>query len=333
MMCLVSIIVPTYNRASLLRQCHASVVAQTHRPLELIIVDDASTDDTETVVANLPEFAGVFVRYLKLPQNGGVSKARNFGIREAKGEIIAFLDSDDVWFPQHLSTLIHSLVNQDADLAFSQAEIRTAPDAPSSGRIHGPNDHEKRHFEACLYFYNPVLPTATVARRAFFDKAGLFDETAEIQHAEDWDLMLRATGLGLKIHHVEQPTVVYTVPGKLVGKKYRMMMRCSVRCLEKHQDYPHTPLLHRILCLCYFKVQLGRVQLEDGQTKEAQKTFMEVFQKGWRSPSLAATGLAGCLLSWLGHHSSLLSSRILCKGQRWVRADYRKLRGYSDCWD
>ena len=95
----VSVIIPTYNRAHLLPRALESVLAQTFEDLEVLVVDDGSTDGTEAVVTGYDDR----VRYLRQPQNAGVSAARNRGLREARGEFVAFLDSDDEWFPEKLA--------------------------------------------------------------------------------------------------------------------------------------------------------------------------------------------------------------------------------------
>src|SRR5215212_11526906 len=91
---LVSVVIPTYNRRRLVVEAVESALAQTYRPLEILVVDDGSTDGTE---AELHRF-GSAVRYLKQP-NQGAAAARNRGIRAATGELVAFLDSDDLWAP------------------------------------------------------------------------------------------------------------------------------------------------------------------------------------------------------------------------------------------
>ena len=96
---IVSVVIPTFNRAHLIMRALQSVLTQTFTAWETIVVDDGSTDDTETVVLSLGDSR---IRYCRQPENRGPAAARNRGMREAKGEFIAFLDSDDEWFPDKL---------------------------------------------------------------------------------------------------------------------------------------------------------------------------------------------------------------------------------------
>ena len=97
----ISVIIPTYNRAGILNRAIQSVFNQTFRDFELIVVDDGSTDDTARSVASLPS-----IKYLS-QNHSGVSKARNLGIEHARGEWLAFLDSDDKWLPEKLERQIN----------------------------------------------------------------------------------------------------------------------------------------------------------------------------------------------------------------------------------
>lgn len=104
---LVSVVIPTYNRAALVPAAINSVVAQTYKKFEIIVVDDGSTDETQAVIQR--EFGGDSrIRYFK-KENGGVSSARNYGLRQSRGEYVAFLDSDDVWLPGKLKLQVECL--------------------------------------------------------------------------------------------------------------------------------------------------------------------------------------------------------------------------------
>lgn len=105
---LVSVIIPTYNRANLILQAVKSVLNQTYKNFEIIIVDDGSSDNTEDVINVIHDNR---IRYIKHAINKGASAARNTGIREAKGKYIAFQDSDDHWLPDKLEKQVKRIEN------------------------------------------------------------------------------------------------------------------------------------------------------------------------------------------------------------------------------
>jgi glycosyltransferase involved in cell wall biosynthesis len=107
---LVSVVIPTYNRAELLRRALESVASQDYRPIEVLVIDDCSEDDTEVVIDEvrplLEESGGIGLRYTALEVNSGPAAARNEGLRQAAGSFVAFLDSDDLWHQSFVSSVV-----------------------------------------------------------------------------------------------------------------------------------------------------------------------------------------------------------------------------------
>lgn len=182
----ISVIIPTYNRASKLHKSIASVLAQTYTDFELLIVDDGSADDTDKVVAS---FHDDRIRYIKLAQNGGASAARNEGIRLAEGEWVAFHDSDDVWRPEKLEKQMEYVKrNPDFGMVYcaylmnvEQKKIMV-PNATWNGELEG-------DLFADLLVRNSVgAPTMMIQKRVL-EEIGGFDTS--LKSLEDWDLALR----------------------------------------------------------------------------------------------------------------------------------------------
>lgn len=330
-MSLISVVVPSYNRASMVRRCYDSVVAQKHRPLEFLLADDASTDNTAAVTAALPPASGVTVRYLCQPQNTGVSAARNMALHAAQGELIAFLDSDDVWFPTHLEKLMDAMERTGADVVFSNGEIRESPEAPPSGRTdYGPKPHEAAHIEECLYYYNFILPSVTLVRQGFFEKVGFFDEDPKIQHAEDWDIFLRAADAGLKFGHVPEATAYYTVPAHVADVKSQMMMRRCLYCLEKNHRYPLAPESGKWLTVYYYRISLGKML--GIENAEAQELFQCVWSAAWWHPLMGPLSLLGQLMPRFPSTFRPFGRRVFDRLFACLRASHRRLRGFPDPW-
>ena len=180
---LVSVIIPTYNRAALVAQAVASALAQTWRDFEVLVVDDGSSDDT---AASLAPFAGQ-VTVLRRPSRGGVSAARNQGIAAARGQWLAFLDSDDLWLPEKLRRQ-WTFLEAHPKLRLCQTEetwVRRGV------RVNPPLSHRKmgghiflQSLARCL-----VSPSAVLLHRRLIEEHGSFDEN--LPAAEDYDLWLR----------------------------------------------------------------------------------------------------------------------------------------------
>jgi len=196
----VSVIIPTYNRAYFLKEAIDSVLAQTYKDYELIVVDDGSEDETAQIVKQYQNK----LRYIFIPHQG-VSRARNIGIQEAKGELIAFLDSDDLWLPQKIEMQVTFFTSHPEALVCQTEEIwirnglRVNPKKyhlKPSGMIFAPS------LKRCL-----ISPSAVMMRKRLFDEVGLFDET--MPACEDYDLWLRVTA--------KYP--VYLLPQALVIKR------------------------------------------------------------------------------------------------------------------
>ena len=188
----ISVIVPLYNGERFIEAALTSVLAQTVTPAEIIVVDDGSTDAGPAIVAALN--GPITITLLRKP-NGGQSSARNYGVAHSTSELIALLDQDDIWYPNHLEELakpyaasgdgrpigwVYSEVDEiDLDgIMVTQYFIRTHPGM-----------HPKRDVFECLRHNMYVVPSATLISRAAFNAVGGFDE--RLSGYEDDDLFLR----------------------------------------------------------------------------------------------------------------------------------------------
>jgi glycosyltransferase involved in cell wall biosynthesis len=195
---LVSIIIPTYNRADLVRQAVASVKAQTYQDFEIVVVDDGGTDGTCEVLSTWRE-----LRVLRHPGRRGVSAARNTGIAAARGEWLAFLDSDDLWLPDKLARQIFLLEGQ-PELLICQTEetwVRRGV------RVNKPAVHRKVAGRIFLPSLGRCMisPSAVILHRRLLQEHGGFDAT--LPAAEDYDLWLRLTWR-YEVGLVDEPLVI-----------------------------------------------------------------------------------------------------------------------------
>lgn len=180
----VSIIIPTYNRALLLKRSVSSILDQTYQNYEIIIVDDGSTDDTEQVVH---EIGDARVRYIKMPENKGAAAARNMGVHQSRYDLIAFQDSDDEWVYNKLEKQMAAINNaqKDVGLVFCSYEC-------NNGMIVPPKEKkatlDNNIFEQLLYSNFIGTPTILMHKDCFCDVGG-FNES--LKCLEDWELVIR----------------------------------------------------------------------------------------------------------------------------------------------
>jgi len=194
----VSVIIPTYNRAGKLKEAIDSVLDQDFKDYELIVVDDGSTDHTRELLNGYAET--IHAVYQK---HQGVSAARNRGIAEAGGALIAFLDSDDLWLPGKLTAQVKFFTSNTDALICQTEEIWIR----NKKRVNPKKRHQKysgmifkQSLPLCI-----VSPSAVMMRKSLFDKVGLFDEN--LPACEDYDLWLRVS-CQYPIHLIDIPFIV-----------------------------------------------------------------------------------------------------------------------------
>jgi glycosyltransferase involved in cell wall biosynthesis len=195
---LVSVIIPVFNRSTLVREAVDSVLNQTFNDFELIVVDDGSTDGIHTVLQRY----GDKLIYIK-QDNKGVSAARNRGIAQAKGEFLAFLDSDDLWMPEKLSVQVEFFRKNQEYMICQTEEIWIR-----NGKRVNP---KKRHKKPSGMIFEPSLslclvsPSAVMIKKELFQEVGLFDET--FPACEDYDLWLRISYKHF-VYLIDRPLIV-----------------------------------------------------------------------------------------------------------------------------
>jgi len=197
---LVSVVIPTYNRALLLSRAIKSVLNQTYLNFEIIVVDDCSTDSTESVVKG---FHDDRIRYIRHEKNQGASTARNNGIMASKGEYIAFQDSDDEWLSTKLEKQVNSFSFAPRDLGVVYTSFWLIDQGkktliPSSDM----KQTEGKIYTALLKKNFVNTPTAVV-RKECFEKVGMFENIPRLQ---DWELWLRISKY-YYFKHLSEPLV------------------------------------------------------------------------------------------------------------------------------
>jgi glycosyltransferase involved in cell wall biosynthesis len=182
---LVSVVIPTFNCADFLVEAIRSILAQTYEDYEIIVVDDGSTDHTETA---LRQFA-TRIRYIR-QEPGGPSVARNRGILEARGELVAFLDADDLWRPTKLARQVEYLNHHpEAVLVYTDFTRGPNPGSNNDSRLKAFKPRDPADPFHTLLEENFIATPSVVVRREALARSGLFDPT--LKGSEDFDLWLR----------------------------------------------------------------------------------------------------------------------------------------------
>ncbi len=221
---LVSVIIPTYNSVQYVVAAVQSVLAQTVKELEIVVIDDGSTDDTEAVMRGY----GSPVRYIR-QQNSGVAVARNRGIEESRGRYIAFLDADDTWFPHKLERQLAALDERPAyGVCYSAF---TVVDSDLEPLFINRSKRVGSALEDLLLRGNIVGSICTViGERTLFEKVGGFDTA--LSQCADWDMWVRLAEL-TDFLYIDETLVTYRQHGANMSRNAPLLEHDSVIVLEK----------------------------------------------------------------------------------------------------
>ncbi|MCY7376317.1 MAG: glycosyltransferase family 2 protein [Pyrinomonadaceae bacterium] len=303
----VSIITPAYNIAKYIAETLDSVFAQTFQNYEIIVVNDGSPDTVEFERVLEPYLNKII--YLKQP-NKGAGFARNVAIEHARGDLLAFLDGDDVWLPDFLVSQVEFLEKKHLEMAYCDALIFGEPlfekrtfmqGAPSNGAVTTVN---------LLSAKCSVITSGTVLKKSLLEKFGLFD--AAVARVEDFDLWFRLAKNGARIGYQREVLLKYRVrPDNLSGTNVERAER-SVRAMsvvyEKYNlDEAELKVWKRRTALCEAAVELekGKWCLTQGDFTGAASHLAEA-NKFYRQPKLF-------LVNFLMRFSPRLTARLFKK--------------------
>ena len=208
----VTTVIPAYNVEHYIREAIESVLFQTYKDIELIVVDDGSTDRTTEIVKNF----GSKIEYVRHAENKGLSVARNTGIRQAKGKYLAFLDADDIWIPTKIEEQVKLLEgNEDLALVYSNCHKIDRSGAHMGMLLDSVKLH--RGFVLKDLLLSSFITTSSVViKKQVLDEIGVFDEHFFV--SQDFDLYLRIAECH-KIDFVDAPLLKYRVHSDTLSSK------------------------------------------------------------------------------------------------------------------
>lgn len=226
---LISVIIPTYNREKTIIRAVESVLNQTYKNIELIVVDDNSDDKTVSLLESLSDER---LKIIKLDKNHGACHARNIGIKNSKGKYISFQDSDDEWNKEKLKIQMEDIVDNDCDMVFCQV---TRIDNGDKIVIPG-NDFiipkTKEEFTKKLLIDNFISTQSILAKRKVFDDI-IFDEN--FPRFQDWDLVLRISQK-YKIGFTKKSLVNLYLQNDSLTKNIKKGVEALLLLNEKYKD-------------------------------------------------------------------------------------------------
>jgi glycosyltransferase involved in cell wall biosynthesis len=327
---LVSVVIPTYNRAHVVTRAIDSVLSQTHRDLEVIVVDDGSTDDTEKVLTTRYAHDSR-VSYVR-QENQGVCSARNTGLRNINGAYVALLDSDDLWKPWKLELQLAALeAIPDAGMVWTDMEAigpdghvikpnylhtmygaykwfpaerlfsaqRTLP-AALAGAASGTLTVWSGDIYSAMIFGNLVHTSTVLLRRERIDQVGLFDVSLQ-RSGEDYDFHLRTCREG-PVAFIDVSSISYQVgmPDQLTAPEFsiylaRNFLTTVSKYLELDRDRlrPDPALLRQKLAETHY--WLGEAELDCGNNRRARQHLCTSLRHEWRQPRVQGLLVTACL--------------------------------------
>lgn len=288
----VSIIIPTYNSSKFIKRTIGSVLSQTFRDWELIIVDDCSKDSTELAVREFTKF-DKRIKFFKTPENsGGPATPKNIGIEKAEGEYVAFLDHDDEWFPEKLASQLSVFENsKDDNLGLISCGANLINKKGKKFSIYNPKNIKVNFPDILLK--NPIYSNSSVLiKKNVIDIVGGRDD--KMKYSEDWEMWIRICRNGYKIHFIEKPLFNYYFHDTNVTKATKdslIKVRDAEYVFEKHRDlYEKYEYVH----VGWFR--LGVMYFLGGDKKKSR----ECFQSSQKIKKSFIPAKIGYFLTFLG---------------------------------
>jgi glycosyltransferase involved in cell wall biosynthesis len=225
----VSVILPTYNRAQLLNISINSVLSQTYRDFELILIDDCSTDSTSSVLDSITDDR---VRVIKNTSNKGIAAVRNIGVMNSRGKYIAFLDDDDEWLPDKLEKQVKIIEESSPVLGCVYTGIIIIMDG-SNNTSQTKVSHFRKNILNNLLFNNFITTSTMLIKKECFEKTGLFDES--IPYGEDYDMWIRIAEI-FEFENISEPLVKYRIHSNSISANHGAIIKGLETLMSKHES-------------------------------------------------------------------------------------------------
>ena len=276
---LVSICIPAYRADAFLALTLAAVRRQTYPAWELILVEDGSADRTRALVDAFAASVRQPVRYLRHERNRGLPATRNTGIEAARGEWIALLDSDDLWTPDHLDSLVTRSAAGDADLIHS-GSLLFASDSGELLGVRAPSAQMIADFPRSLFVADYIIqPASVLLRRELWQRVGGFDPA--FRYVEDREMWLRCARAGARFAYTGRDTCLYRRHATALSTHASAMAEAAAAVFDKHLDWDAIPLALRQRFASETWASAGRIS-QRADPARGRRAFQRACTISWR---------------------------------------------------
>ncbi len=277
---LVSVVIPTFNRASRIIKTIESVLSQTYDNLEIIIIDDNSKDNTYEVIQ---PYLSEDIRYYKNEINVGGAKSRNIGVKHCRGDLVAFLDSDDEWLPEKIELQVNKFnTNNNIDMVYTNYYLVNE------------NNNKKLIFKESEELDNELLSilcknfigtTSTICiKKDVFNKIEGFDE--QLPSCQDWDLYMRVLSNGYNIARVDTPCLNYyyhnnSITGNVnnVIKGHEIVLGKIKKLIESKNIDNRS---YKIIMSSNYE-RLAHIYMKNKKIREGRKYFIKAINSNFKN--------------------------------------------------
>ncbi|PDY48206.1 glycosyltransferase family 2 protein [Bacillus pseudomycoides] len=282
---LVSVIIPTFNREGIIERAINSVLKQTYSHFELIIVDDASADHTPEIIS---KYSDERLRYIRLEENTKGTKPRNVGIKESKGEFIAFLDSDDEWLPNKLEKQINYIGEfSDQDILCFTGLIRK--NDKQTKLIVNKELLEAEDIIDYIFVRDNVVQTSTYMLSSELAKKILFNP--ELKKHQDWDFCLRLKVHGVKFLNLTDCLTVQNVELRSDRITLNNKLEHSMRWIEEQKKYLSEAAYH-----AFMTKNIANTLFWENRKLQAMQIYWKAYKKKGISSKYLLKGLIRFLI-------------------------------------
>lgn len=225
-----SIIVPTYNHAKYLKKAIDSVIKQSYKNWELIIVDNYSDDNTKDIVDS---YTDIRIKYYKFKNNGIIAASRNYGIKLSTGTWIAFLDSDDIWYNNKLCVIYDKIIKNSDCHVFCSYENKVFYEKNNKIILKvGP--YKEQFYKYMIIHGNKLSTSATVVSKTIINSGLYFNESKQFITVEDYDYWLRIAKNKYKFHFIDVPLGEYLIHKDNLSQNIMKHLNMTKYLLREH---------------------------------------------------------------------------------------------------